>query len=147
MKPFGCIIEFTHLRNADLLRAYRQQLIEADFVIKPEIFARVAESPSSRFWISEERATVVISAMLKGKTFPGMGKNKKEMFAEIYRRFALLHEQQPDKSVRELISIIVEQPAPKFYLTPRTVGEIIYRIKNGWYDVLYERSRQLRNKR
>ena len=147
MKPLGTIIEFTHLRNDDLLRVYREQLIKADFIIKPEIFARVAESPSIRFWISEERATKVIKAMLKGHTLSEMGENKKEMFEEIYRRYVVLREKYPDSTIRELIGYIVEQPAPKFYLTPRTVGEIIYRIKKGWYERCFERSRLLRCKR
>ena len=63
------------------------------------------------------------------------------MFEEIFRRFVVMHEQQPDKSVYELVALIVNQPAPKFYLTARTVGEFIYRIKNGWYENQYNRYR------
>ena len=62
---------------------------------------------------------------------PRMRSNKREMFEEIYRRYLLMRKDYPDKSVYELVTKIVNQPAPKFYLTPRTVGEFIYRIKNG----------------
>lgn len=124
---------FTHQRNCDLLRAYRMQLAKAKYISMPEIFERVANTPASRFWVSEERAAVEMARMLAGKPFSRMRPNKREMFREIFRRFLKLREQFPEKSVYELASIVVNQPAPKFYLTARTVGEFLYRIKNGWY--------------
>ena len=141
MKYFGSILEFTRERNEDLMRVYREKLSEASIIVMPVIFELVAQSPSSRFWVSEERAAIVISAMAAGRPMPRMRKNKREMFEEIFRRFVVMHEQQPDKSVYELVALIVNQPAPKFYLTPRTVGEFIYRIKNGWYENQYNRYR------
>ncbi len=141
MKYFGSILEFTRERNEDLMRVYREKLSEASIIVMPVIFELVAQSPSSRFWVSEERAAIVISAMAAGKPMPRMRKNKREMFEEIFRRFVVMHEQQPDKSVYELVALIVNQPAPKFYLTARTVGEFIYRIKNGWYENQYNRYR------
>lgn len=141
MKYFGSILEFTRERNEDLMRVYREKLSEASIIVMPVIFELVAQSPSSRFWVSEERAAIVISAMAAGRPIPRMRKNKREMFEEIFRRFVVMHEQQPDKSVYELVALIVNQPAPKFYLTARTVGEFIYRIKNGWYENQYNRYR------
>lgn len=145
MKYFGSILDFTKERNADLMRVYRARLAEASIIVMPVIFELVAESPASRFWVSEERAAIVISAMAAGKPMPRMRSNKREMFTEIYRRYLLMREDYPDKSVYELVTKIVNQPAPKFYLTPRTVGEFIYRIKNGWYDNQYDRYKDCRN--
>lgn len=135
-------MDFTRQRNMDILRAYREQLAKASYIVMPEIFQRVADSPSCRFWVSEERAAVEVSRMLVGKPFSRMRSNKREMFEEIFRRFLALREQYPDKSVYELTSIVVNQPAPKFYLTARTVGEFIYRIKNGWYERQFDRYRK-----
>lgn len=140
-KHFGSIMDFTRQRNDDLMRAYREQLALANYIIMPEIFKKVAESPAKRFWVSEERAAVEISRMLAGKPFSRMRTNKREMFQEIFRRYLALRDFYPDKSVLELVSVIVYQPAPKFYLTPRTVGEFIYRINNGWYDKQFDRYR------
>ncbi len=142
-KYFGSIMDFTQERNDDIMRAYRVQLAKANYIVMPEIFRLVAESPASRFWVSEERAAVEVSRMLVGKPFSRMRANKREMFEEIYRRYLLLREKHPDKSVYELVSKVVRQPAPKFYLTPRTVGEFIYRIRNGWYDKQYNRYRDI----
>lgn len=134
-------MDFTRQRNDDLMRAYREQLALANYIIMPEIFKKVAESPAKRFWVSEERAAVEISRMLVGKPFSRMRTNKREMFKEIFRRYLALRDFYPDKSVFELVSVIVYQPAPKFYLTPRTIGEFIYRINNGWYDKQFDRYR------
>lgn len=142
MKHLGCILEFTKERNADLLRAYRARLEMAGRIVMPEIFALVAQSPAARFWVSEERAAVVIAAMLAGRPLPPMRPNKREMFEEIFRRFLILRDLNPGISLYDAVAEVVNQPAPKFYLSPRTVGEFIYRIKNGWYDKQYDRYRQ-----
>lgn len=144
MKHFGSILEFTRERNRDLLRVYHEKLASATFIVMPVIFELVAQSPASRFWVSEERAAIVISAMEAGKPLLRMRDNKREMFEEIYRRYTVLRKQYPEKSTNELTARIVNQPAPKFYLTARTVGEFIYRIKNGWYDKQYDRYRDCR---
>ena len=43
----------------------------------------------------------------------------------------LLH---PEESLLDLVAVIVNQPAPKFYFTSRTVREYVRRIRSGWYD-------------
>ena len=136
-------MDFTAKRNEDIMRVYRKHLKEARFIFMPDIFESVANSPASRFWVSAERAAIVINAMLAGRPLAPMRPNKREMFEEIFRRFCIERESNPSASVYELATKIVNQPAPKFYLTPRTVGEFIYRIKNGWYEKRYDRYRKL----
>lgn len=118
---------------------YQEELSKAGYIVMPKIFEQVANSPCSRFWVSEERAAIVISTLLAGKVIPNMRKNKREMFDEIFRRFLIAREQYPEKSIYALAIMVVNQPAPKFYMTPRTVGELIYRIKNGWYEKQFNR--------
>jgi len=121
------------------MRVYQEELSKAGYIVMPKIFEQVANSPCSRFWVSEERAAIVISTLLAGKVIPNMRKNKREMFDEIFRRFLIVREQYPEKSIYALAIMVVNQPAPKFYMTPRTVGELIYRIKNGWYEKQFNR--------
>lgn len=139
MKYYGSILDFTQERNQELMRVYQEELSKAGYIVMPKIFEQVANSPCSRFWVSEERAAIVISTLLAGKVVPNMRKNKREMFDEIFRRFLIVREQYPEKSIYALAIMVVNQPAPKFYMTPRTVGELIYRIKNGWYDKQFNR--------
>lgn len=139
MKYYGSILDFTQERNQELMWVYQEELSKAGYIVMPKIFEQVANSPCSRFWVSEERAAIVISTLLAGKVIPNMRKNKREMFDEIFRRFLIVREQYPEKSIYALAIMVVNQPAPKFYMTPRTVGELIYRIKNGWYDKQFNR--------
>ena len=134
LKPFGSTVEFTRQRNADIMRVFRQKLAEADVIRMDDICRQVADSPSSRFWVSAERAAIVISAMEAGRDVPCMTQSKREMFAEIFRRYLQLRTLHPGVPVLRLAAIIVTQPAPKFYFTPRTVREFICRIRNGYYD-------------
>lgn len=134
MKYFGSTVEFTRQRNADIMRVFRQKLVEADFIRMDDICREVAESPSCRFWVSERRAAIVISAMESGRAIPCMTDSKREMFAEIFRRYQALRLLHPDESLLELATVIVNSPAPKFYFTPRTIREFICRIRNGYYD-------------
>lgn len=139
MKYYGSILDFTQERNQELMRVYQEKLSKAGYIVMPKIFEQVANSPCSRFWVSEERAAIVISTLLAGKVVPNMRRNKREMFDEIFRRFLIAREQYPEKSIYALAIMVVNQPAPKFYMTPRTVGELIYRIKNGWYEKQFNR--------
>lgn len=111
------------------MRVYRRCLAEAPHIVLADVFRRVSLSPASRFWVSEERASTVVLAMLAGRILPPMRQNRREMFQEIFSRFIRLRRDRPDLSFPEAISIVVCQPAPKFYLTPRTVEEFIRRIK------------------
>lgn len=126
-------MEFVDARNEEIMQAYHRIVSSVPFIIRSDVMQLVADSPASRFWVSEERAAFVVKAMLAGRPLPRMRDTKREMFNEIFRRFLLEREKCPDASVPELISIVIHQPAPKFYLTPRTVGEFIHRIKKGWY--------------
>ena len=134
MKYFGSTVSFTHERNADIMRVFRQKLVEAPFIRMDDICRAIAESPSSRFWVSAERAAVVIAAMEAGREVPCLTKMKREMFLEIFRRYKKMRPLRPGEPLLDVVAHIVNQPAPKFYFTPRTIREFVRRIRSGWYD-------------
>lgn len=134
MKNRGSEFEYAEERNDDLMRAYLSQLSECDVIRLPQVFSHVVNMPSRRFWVSAERAAIVISNMMRGDTLPNMRMTKREMFYEIYRRVLELQKMYPNKSIYELAFIVVQEPAPKFYLTAGSAKVIIYRIKKQWYE-------------
>ena len=101
----------------------------------------MADSPSDRFWVSEERALIVVLQIMKGDTLLGMGKNKRDMFFEIYRRATIMKQKYPTLSLTKIMFKVVRQPAPKFYLTEGSIKVIISKIKSKWYE-----RRRLKNK-
>lgn len=141
MKYFGCILEFTRLRNLDLMRAYRY-LVSSLPILSVEVLGeRIVNLPSARFWISEERAAVVISQLLRGKdALADMRPTKREMFEEIFRRYLRLAERMPNAKPFDIVCMVVNSPAPKFYMAPRTATETIYKIKSGFYEQYCDRA-------
>lgn len=134
------ILEFTRERNVDLMRAYRAQIRRHGTIRMSEVRKAVVEMPAARFWVSEERAAVVISAMMAGRGLPPcMRPTKREMFSEIHRRVTKLRHERPAASLSELISEVVNSPAPKFYMLPRSAMDIIYKIKKGYYDEIFRK--------
>lgn len=139
MKPYGSILEFTRERNADLMRAYRHQIRKPGHIRMSDIGAAIVNMPAARFWVSEERAAIVVSALLAGRDLPhNMRPTKCEMFSEIYRRVIALRRSRPKATLFDLVSQVVNSPAPKFYMLPRSAMDIIYKIKNGYYDELFK---------
>lgn len=135
MKLFGSVLSFTHERNAALLKTYREHVNAADFVRLDEIGKKVVNSPSPRFWVSEERAAAVVSAIMRGKpVLETMRPTKREMFEEIHRRVVALKKQHPDWHLSRLVFVVVNSAAPKFYMEVSSALERLFKIRNGWYD-------------
>lgn len=141
MKNFGSVFEYEQERNNNLLRLYHQLISEVKFICSEEIYRKMADSPSDRFWVSEERALIVVLQIMKGDTLLGMGKNKRDMFFEIYKRATIMKQKYPTLSLTKIMFKVVRQPAPKFYLTEGSIKVIISKIKSKWYE-----RRRVRNK-
>lgn len=142
MKNVGSTFEYEDARNEDLMRAYQRVLCMSGDKSAADVYKKVAEMPAERFWVSEERAAIVISNMFKGRSIANMRSNKREMYEEIFRRVQALKKERPEDTIYELTFEVVQQPAPKFYLTPESARIIIHYIKKKWYA---ERKRKYRH--
>lgn len=118
--------------NEDLIRAYRLCLGKVDVISMPEIYEMISREPASRFWVSEQRAAIVLSHMLGGGSISNMRPAKQEMFRELFERFCRLRQKHPDWTIITLAAHVVNQPAPRFYFSPSTIGEYIRQIKKTW---------------
>ena len=142
MKHLGSKSEFEEERNSELLKTYHRLISEAEQIVPAVIYNKLVNQPSSRFWVTEERAAVIISKMRKGHTLERMHPNKREMFQEIYRRAIELLEKDNTLSVLDVAMKVVNQPAPKFYICEGYAEQIIGIAKKKCYE---ERKRRLRH--
>lgn len=132
MKTVGSTLAFTRQRNQALLDAWRRHAATMDIVTLREIGDRVVNSPSPRFWVSEERASAVISLLLRGRpVLDTMRPTKREMFTEILRRVTLLRQTHPDWRLSRLVAKVINSPAPKFYMEPSSALERLFKIRNA----------------
>lgn len=116
------------------MNAFRKAIAERDFIDITEVSQVIVNMPCSRFWVSEERAMVVVAALSKGKpVLDTMRPTKREMFQEIYNRVTAIRETS-NEPLFDIVMRVVHSPAPKFYMRPRCAMEIIYKIKKGYYD-------------
>lgn len=142
MKKVGSTFEYEEARNKDLLRAINVQCDAHPYWSMPEIFKAVVDMPSERFWVSEERAAIVISNLFNGASLHKMGATKREMYLEIFRRVQELKKKRPKDSIYNLTFDVVNGTAPKFYLTPGSAKVILHKIKHGWYEERKHKSRR-----
>lgn len=128
MKHKGSEFPYKSERDAELMRVFRREMASCRHIVIKDIFKRVAESACSRFWVTEERAAIVLTDMMNGK-FHCVGKCKAEMYKELYARFIRLKESNPYLPFSKLVFFSVNSPAPKFYLSCSQVRAIINRIR------------------
>ena len=135
MKHKGSILAFTSQRNEELMNAYRNAISNVPFIDIDTVAEQIANSPCSRFWVSEERALIIIHALDNKKNIlDSMSPMKRELFTEIYSRVNDLRSTEPAIPIHDIVFRVVNSPAPKFYLQPRCALDIIYKIKNGFYN-------------
>lgn len=142
LKNYGSFFEYEQERNADLIRAYREDISSCKVIRLSEVWQRIANMPSARFWVSEERAAIVVAKMMHGDKLEGMRPLKREMFFEIFRRVKKLRAEYPDVSIYKCCIRVVSSPAPKFYMTPLSIRETIYKIKRSWYKERRSKSKR-----
>ena len=131
MKHPGNGIDFMPERDAELRARYRRLLREAVHIDKPVLLFRLVNMPSSRFWVSEERAAIMVSRMERGLPLGPIVPSRQRMYEEIYRRYLLLRGKRPKAPLAELVREVVYQPAPSFYLTPKSAEWIMKRGGRG----------------
>lgn len=126
-------MEYSQERSDDLMRAYDEYIQSCDYIRMPDVYNNIVNMPSRRFWVSDIRAALVISAMTRGEArLDKMCASKREMYEEIYRRVATMREKHPDKTTSELCAMVVIQPAPKFYLTPGSAKIMVCKARKEW---------------
>ena len=141
MKKTGTKSDYEEDRKNDLMRVYHELLSSTKCIDPIAIYQEIVNAPAQRFWISEERAAIVLSQMMKGDKLKSMRPTKREMFKELYRRAMALKKQCPELSITHLAYIDVNQPAPKFYMAPTYARNIIIQFKKKWFA---ERKKKLR---
>lgn len=134
MKHYGSTCEYNEQRDRNLFLTFRSVILASQNIRFADISRVVVNSPAERFWVSEKRAAIVISDMLKGRNVLAcMNSCKREMYREIFARVRTLLRQQPHLPLSEAVTRIVAAPAPKFYLTPQSARIIYYRIRDRWF--------------
>lgn len=125
MKHLGSYFPYKKQREVELIRAFRQEIADSKHINMDEIFKRVVLRPCSRFWVSEERAAIAVSSMFRGCDAGITNKLKRNMYSELFRRYKELRLKNKGVPMSRIIYVIVNSPAPQFYLSPSQAKMII----------------------
>lgn len=125
-------------RDEDLMRAYHEQMDKAmksnHDIEQEDVIIKTVNSNASRYWISLERACAIVYKIRKGDKLIGIKGNSKRLYESIYNEYLKAREENPAATVKHLVEVIIEQPAPCFALTPQSASLLINKIKRKqWY--------------
>lgn len=130
MKKLGSKCLYSEKRDMELLSAYRRLIMECDKIYLPDILQRVSDTPCSRFWVSEQRVSIVLSSMFKGKdVLKKMRMCKQDMFMKLFQRALYLKYKEPDRTLSSIAWEVANQSSPKFYLDPMCIKVYLHYIK------------------
>lgn len=133
MKKKNSVSEFTSERNAILVEHFRRQLATQSKIDLQRVFKGVVDQPAPRFWVSETRAAVIISKLLKGEDpLADMYQQKREMYLELFSRVKELLNVLPDASITDLVFEAVNQPAPKSYMSWQRARDVINKERGSY---------------
>ena len=140
---------YTDQRDAELLRAYRRAkqslLHEKGAIQRNEALELARNSRCSRYFVSEQRASIVIRKLL---AFDGYIKAlaqgvstqpvedplrdmlymRRRMFSHLYMQYKKLKAENPDCNHEELVTMACASPAEEFYLTIDSTRAILNMI-------------------
>lgn len=132
MKHIGNHFKYEDERDRELIQTFHNCIMTSKSGNLADILHATVNSPCSRFWVSEDRAAIVLSRMFNGDTLDNMSPTKREMYHELYRRAIERKRRCPYKTIYEIAIDVTGQPAPKFYITAPSAKTIICKIKKKW---------------
>lgn len=120
----------------ELMRAFDNEIHISIGKTERDIYSAIVTYECSRFWVSEERATIVVSEILRGGDLNRIigTPTKRRMYIEIVKRVKSEIKKNPGVKLREIVYDVVDSPAPEFYITPGTAKVIISKIRSKWYE-------------
>lgn len=135
MKHKGTGNVYITQRNKDLYEKYKDVIKFSEIITSKEIFRRLVSMPAKRFYVSEDRASVIIRKMMKGEEVGNMKKETKKMYHDMFNLVTKILNSDKTSTMSKAISKVLNGDAPYFYLTENSARVIISRIKNKKYQV------------
>ncbi|MCH5226062.1 MAG: hypothetical protein J1D77_08660 [Muribaculaceae bacterium] len=130
MRKKNSKIEFGDQRSQALLKNFRASLAAQNQISLNRAFKDAADSPAPRFWVSEARATRIITLLLQGVDLTeSMYPKKREMYREIFQRVKKEMHLHPDIPVGDIVFEVVNSPAPSSFMSSKTAQRLILEAK------------------
>ena len=119
----------TSARNSDLYNAYCKALSEAKHPINyTSAIEKAIATQANRFYISPRRAVEVIRKF-RNNGYVKICRERERMFIDIYARVLEAEANFPHLPLLHVIEIVLDQPAPEFYIKTSSAKIILHNEK------------------
>lgn len=117
-------------RDRDLLRAYKEVLQEVEYPFSLNtVMELTVKKPAKRFYSSTRYAYICIKAMKENRPIRYQQEEKERMIREVWRRVQIEEKHNPGVKLDQIIELVMDQPAPEFYLKPSSAEVILCKAK------------------
>lgn len=131
--------ELKYLRNRDLYEVYKSGLEKGCFRSMRDAADYVRLQPAPRYYITARTAACYIAKIRAGISLIGFRELARKRIWRIYDRYneyVSEHPQCAQNKMEEVLEIILEEPAPEFYITRETSRKILQEenraVRNGY---------------
>lgn len=115
-------------RNGALYEVFRKGLSEGSFATMRDAARYVCRQPAPRYYIEAEKASILVGRILHGVSLINLNSCSRRMAWQLYRRYREYLEAHPGcgLSRERVMEILIDEPAPEFYLEAQRVRKILY---------------------
>lgn len=120
--------ELKKARDRALYSAFKKGLGEGRFATMRDAAKYVCRQPAPRFFIEAEKASILVGRILANVSLINLNSCSRRMAWQLYRDYRRFLSAHPGcKMSRErIMEILVDNPAPEFYLEPQRTRKILY---------------------
>ena len=135
--------ELKKARDKALCAVYRKALAECTFATMREVARYVCKQPAPRFYIEAEKASILIGRILSNVSLINQNNCTRRLSWELFRRYKAYLAAHPDSKLsrERVLELLVDEPAPEFYIEAQCARKIIYkerkRRKQEWEKTLH----------
>lgn len=107
---------------------FKKGLSEGSFATMRDAARYVCKQPAPRFYIEAEKASILIGRILQGVSLINLNSCSRRMAWQLYRNYKNYLATHPGcgLSRERIMEILVDEPAPEFYLEPQRTRKILY---------------------
>ena len=89
----------------------------------------VSSSPAPRYYIEPKRASDLVGLILANVSLINLNASSRRMAWHLYNNYKAWVENHPDSGLsrERIMEILVDEPAPEFYVGPQMARKIIYK--------------------
>lgn len=121
--------ELKRARDRALYQAFKRLLAQGGYPTMRQAASAVCRCPAPRFFIEPENASLLVGCILNGVSLDDRNMGTRRMASQLHALYLQWLEDNPGSrmSRERIMEIIVEMPAPEFYIGAQSARKIIYR--------------------